>query len=122
MKDKAQIFGLIGVALLIVGGVLMYISLTSPKVYENKNLDSTSQQQYYTVNTEYNYDNNAYPVNINTATVEELQTVDGIGESKAKNIVAYRNQIGSYSSLDKLKNIDGIGDKLFEQISPYLTV
>ncbi len=122
MKDKAQIFGLIGVALLIVGGVLMYISLTSPKVYENKNLDSTSQQQYYTVNTEYNYDNNAYPVNINTATVEELQTVDGIGESKAKNIVAYRNQIGSYSSLDELKNIDGIGDKLFEQISPYLTV
>lgn len=61
-------------------------------------------------------------LNLNTCTQEQLQQINGIGEKRAFLIVAYRSQIGGYTSVDQIKNISGIGDKIFEQISPYLAV
>ena len=63
-----------------------------------------------------------YPLNLNTCTVDELITIDGIGEAKASAIIEYREYIGGYSSVDEIKNIKGIGDVLFEKLSPYLCV
>ena len=60
-------------------------------------------------------------ININTATIEELQTIDGIGESKAKSIVEYRKTNGNFESIEDIKNVDGIGDKLYETIKVYIT-
>ena len=60
-------------------------------------------------------------VNINTATVEELQTINGIGESKAKSIVEYRNENGSFKSIEDIKKVEGIGDKLYETIKVFIT-
>lgn len=60
-------------------------------------------------------------VNINTATKEELQTINGIGESKANNIINYRNEHGKFSKIEELKNVDGIGDSLYESIKIYIT-
>ena len=60
-------------------------------------------------------------VNINTATIEELQTITGIGESKAKSIVEYRNKNGNFKNIEEIKNIEGIGDKLYETIKTFIT-
>lgn len=64
----------------------------------------------------------SYPLNINTCTMAELMTIDGIGESKADAIIQYREYLGGYTSVEQIKNIKGIGDVIFEKISPYLTV
>lgn len=64
---------------------------------------------------------NSELVNINTATIEELQTIKGIGESKAKSIVEYRNNVGKFKSIEDLKNVNGIGDSLYETIKIYIT-
>lgn len=60
-------------------------------------------------------------ININTATIAELQTLDGIGESKAKNIIEYRNTNGNFKSIEEIKNISGIGDSLYEKIKDKIT-
>ena len=60
-------------------------------------------------------------VNINTASLEELMTLKGIGESIALNIIEYRRE-HTFESVDDLKKVKGIGDKLFEKIRDYITV
>lgn len=55
-------------------------------------------------------------VNLNRATLEQLCTLSGIGESKAKAILAYREEIGAFTSIEQLQNVTGIGEKLFQQI------
>jgi len=61
-------------------------------------------------------------VNINTATVEQLQAVKGIGPKTAEAIVAYRNEHGAFKSIDELEKIKGIGEKSLEKIRGDLTV
>ena len=55
-------------------------------------------------------------VNINTADVKTLETLPGVGASKAQAIVDYRTAHGNFKSIDDLKNVKGIGDKIIEQI------
>ncbi|HEX9025893.1 MAG TPA: helix-hairpin-helix domain-containing protein [Clostridium sp.] len=55
-------------------------------------------------------------VNINTATIEQLKTLDGIGDSKAKSIIEYREQNGGFKLKEDIKNVTGIGEKMFEKI------
>lgn len=66
-------------------------------------------------------DNNLL-ININTATLKELQQLDGIGESKAKSIIEYREKNGSFNSIDELLKVNGIGDSLYEDIKGKITV
>jgi competence protein ComEA len=61
-------------------------------------------------------------ININTATAKELETLPGIGEVKANQIVAYRTQNGLFLSFDDLLNIPGIGPELLEKIRPNITL
>ena len=61
-------------------------------------------------------------VSINTATVEELMTIDGIGESKAKAIVKYRETNGNFETIEDIKNVSGIGESTFEKFKDYITV
>lgn len=60
------------------------------------------------------------PVNINTASVEQLMEIPGIGVSKAQAIVSYRAS-STFGSTAELVNVKGIGDKLLAKISPYVT-
>lgn len=66
--------------------------------------------------------NNSKLVNLNTATVADLQTISGIGAKRAADIIAYREANGSFKSVDDLKQVSGIGDKTLENIRPYVTV
>lgn len=61
-------------------------------------------------------------ININTATIDELMKLSGIGESKAQAILLYREENGLFKSIDELKNVKGIGEKLFESIKEFITV
>lgn len=60
-------------------------------------------------------------VNINTATVAELTTVSGIGESRALAIIAYREKNGKFGSIEEIKKVDGIKDGLFSKIKDKIT-
>lgn len=62
------------------------------------------------------------PVNINTASVAELTTLNGIGEKKAQLFLDYREENGLFMKLEDIKNIPGIGDKTFESLKPYITI
>ena len=55
-------------------------------------------------------------ININNATLDELKTLNGIGDSKAKSIIEYREQNNGFKSIDDIKNVSGIGDSMFERI------
>lgn len=61
-------------------------------------------------------------VNINEASAEELMTLKGIGETKAKAIVDYRNENGRFSSVQELTNVSGIGEKTLAKIIQDITV
>ena len=61
-------------------------------------------------------------ININTATLEELMTLSGVGESKALSIIEYRNNVGGFKSIEEIKNVSGIGDAAFEKIKNNITI
>jgi len=64
----------------------------------------------------------AKPVNINTATSEELQQVPGIGPATAEKILQMRKSYGAFKSVDDLLAIRGLGPKRLEKMRKYLTV
>ena len=61
-------------------------------------------------------------INLNTANLEELQTLSGIGESKAKAIIEYRNEHKKFNNIEELKQVSGIGDALYEKIKNNITI
>lgn len=61
-------------------------------------------------------------VSINTATLDELMTLPGIGEAKANEIINYREEKGEFTDINQLKEVKGIGDTLFESIKENITL
>lgn len=67
-------------------------------------------------------DNNSSSlVNINTADSNKLQTLPGIGPSKAKKIIEFREK-NQFKKIEEIKNVDGIGDKTFESLKSLITI
>jgi len=61
-------------------------------------------------------------ININTAGIEELVTLPGIGRAYAERIVEYRTKNGPFKRVEDLLNVRGVGEKTFEKIKDRLTV
>lgn len=61
-------------------------------------------------------------IDINTATSEELQTLNGIGPATAEKILQYRSDVGYFKSIEEIKNVNGIGDKTFDELKEYIKV
>ena len=61
-------------------------------------------------------------VNINTASAEQLEMLPGVGEVRARAILAERKGRGGFKSIDDLRAVKGVGDSLLERMRPYVTV
>lgn len=61
-------------------------------------------------------------VNINTANIEELTELKGIGESKAEAIIKYREENGKFKSIEDIMNVTGIGESAYSKIKENITV
>lgn len=64
----------------------------------------------------------AMVVNLNTATVSQLEGLPGIGKSTAERIVEYRQKSGGFKKVEDLMNVRGIGEKSFLKLKPMITV
>lgn len=128
-NSKRQSLIVIGFGLIILAGIILYFAFSIPKVNDETVLSKTvTISETYSISQQISNKNGNsessidYPININTCTVDDLVTINGIGEKKASAIVEYRDVIGGYTSVEEIKNIKGIGDKVFDKISPYLCV
>lgn len=114
--------------------LVIYVFTKSEYIKNNKVTSECSTDSYLIDNcteskvsiitaTENNNDNNeSLLININLATLDQLITLPGIGESKANNIIAYREEKGFFNTINDLKNVSGIGDATFEQLKKFITV
>lgn len=73
-------------------------------------------------NTNQNEPLKTSQININTATIEELDKLPGVGEATANKIVSHRNDNGEFKSIEEIKNVNGIGDKKFEEMKELICV
>lgn len=105
---------------------LAYVLNDGDKIYVPKKEDE--QTEYITSGAGENVSSSTAQtsdskiININTATVEELSTLPGIGNAIAERIVAYRMQNGKFENVEDIKNVTGIGDSKFNNIKDLITV
>lgn len=62
------------------------------------------------------------PVNLNTATLAQLEALPGIGKSTAERILEYRQKNGGFKKIEDLMNVRGVGEKSFLKLKPLVTV
>lgn len=103
--------------------LILFLGRLSP--FQPNNLSSSHFQT-----SKHPEDNTAYnnavcidgKININTASQEELMLLPGIGETLSQRIIAYRESIGNFSSIEELLNIKGIGRTSLDKLSEYITL
>lgn len=61
-------------------------------------------------------------ININTSSASELQSLNGVGEKKAEKIIQFREENGSFKTIEDLKKVDGIGEKTFDSLKSQITI
>ncbi len=94
------------------------LEVSAPCVCEEVKNDAC----YNDNNTNNKTNNSSKIVNINTASIQELTVLNGIGESKAKAIVNYRDKNGKFKTIKDIMNVSGISETLFSKIKDYITV
>lgn len=92
------------------------IEVTTPCVCEDVNSACIEN------NTNKENNQTSGKININTATQEELTSLSGIGESKAKSIIKYREENGNFKSIEDIMKVSGISENLFAKIKENITV
>lgn len=67
-------------------------------------------------------DNENSKININIASIDELQKLPGVGEATANKISKYREENGNFKSIEEIKNVNGIGDKKYEDLKDLISI
>lgn len=62
------------------------------------------------------------PIDLNSATQDQLEQLPGIGPAKANDIIAYRQKVGGFDTIEQIMEVSGIGPATFEKIKDYITV
>jgi competence protein ComEA len=100
------------------------LNKTSSAIIKNDALITNEKKSEISINSDiessFNELNNNL-ININSASLNELLTISGIGESKAEAIISYRSK-NKFNSIEDIKNVSGIGESLFEKIKDKITV
>ncbi len=91
------------------------ISVTSNDSSNNPNLKNEPKSESKNISNESK-------VNINIATIEELDSLPGVGEATANKILQHREENGQFNSIEDIKNVNGIGDKKYENIKDLICV
>ncbi|RIM87288.1 helix-hairpin-helix domain-containing protein, partial [Staphylococcus shinii] len=130
LLDKAQVLdnadlSTINLAEKLLDQKVIYIPKKGEIVAANtnslRNSNDLRQGQTLALKTELN-DSQQEKINLNSASETQLQSVDGIGPTKAKAIIEYREQHGNFASVEQLKEVKGIGTKTLERISDFFVV
>ena len=105
-------------ARLLVDGEMIYVpTMEEAEERQMGRLDSSSDWNDLT-----DVDNKNGKINLNTASVEQLMEIPGIGEAKARAIVQYRETNGAFSSIEEVMNIEGIKEGVFSKMKEYIVV
>lgn len=96
--------------------------VTIPKKGEGIKKDSIISNKISYISGNTSKSNTLGKININTATVSELNTLTGIGEATANKIIEYRNNNNGFKSIEELKNVSGIGDLKYAKIKDHITI
>lgn len=86
-------------------------------IYENNKENNSENSSEKTVEETQNT-----KISINTAPQEELENIPGIGASKAKAIIKYREENGGFKTIEEIINVSGIGESTFEKFKDYITI
>ena len=105
----------------------IHIPYKGEKIKAEQVVESVSSNSSDSVSSEFNSNNSGQTtvgnkVNINTANAQQLQQLNGIGEKKAQQIIAYRQKSGQFKSIEELKQVSGIGEKTFVALKDQLEV
>ena len=106
---------------------LAYVLKDGQKIYIPRNSDTEeeiiiNEENGPTVIVDSGDEGTNIKININTATVTELQTLSGIGEGTAKKIIEHRQLNGRFNTIEDIKNVSGIGDAKFDTIKAYICI
>lgn len=97
--------------------MIIYIPLEGEEIPDAINNQNTSKETSGEKGSE-----ESGKINLNQAEKEELMTLNGVGEKKAEKIIEYREDNGSFKSIEDLKNVNGIGEKTFESLKESITI
>lgn len=90
-----------------------------PKIGDN--LESHNKETFENnIENDLNDKNNL--ININAASIQELDALPGVGEATANKIVNYREEKGKFNSIEEIKNVNGIGDKKYEELKTLISI
>ena len=112
----------INLAYIIEDGQKITIPSKNQKVEAKQEEYIQTENEQGIINEEQGISNKNQVLNINKATKEEMQTLQGIGESTADKIITYRKENGNFKQIEDIKNVPGIGDAKYENIKDKISV
>ena len=111
----------INLAYKVEDGMKIHIP-TNEEISKKKEVEVTTNQYVYSEKKESKEEIINKKININTATEQELDQLQGIGQSTANKIIKYREENGKFKNIEDIKNVSGIGDAKFDGIRDEITV
>ena len=115
-KQQWILVGITGVFLCLLVGIFVGRNLTDSYIPLDKAVESGSQ------NTSENAQAADGRIDLNTASLQQLQMLPGVGETIAQRILDYRTAHNGFTTIAELMEVEGIGEKKFTQIQPYVKI